>query len=149
MQMLIIDVPIHFTLFNRKLNAHGACLEYHAVVLQIMPIPVAKAIELLEPSVDCFLSSAAIRFCHPISFIQIITGHPALVGHAAVRAVCLYHFIVVEFVDKLVFKYLFVRPLTTWEWPIYPNDVACLKTHSNLISHTRTIVFVTMPLWVK
>jgi hypothetical protein len=135
-------------ILKHELSNDDCEAEKMLVFRQLVPKLRAQAFEILEASVDGFMTGASIVLCPSIR-----QGHPVLRDAdffiTPVASVGFNLFVWKKPVLESTPENLYVRPFSTRKWAIDPDNVTCLDAGSNLISNPCTIELVTVPFLVK
>ena len=113
-----------------------------------MPELLSKNAKLVQPPIDCLVSSSDFGLSSFVSCRKEVSRHSAFERQATIGAIDLNHFICIKHMPKLVLEYPLVRPLASWKRPISPHNVTGLDTHSYFIPDSRTFKLVAVPFGI-
>ena len=141
---IIFDLKRHPTLHYLTLDDAGASINNEVVLVPVAPVPGPQDVEVLEFAIDGLMPCHGILFHPPpLKFTLIVAGLANLVAIVALirfsKLSNRQRFTQGELEDFPVWK------ITTWVWPIHPNNPPSLDADAHLVPQTWPVKLMTEP----
>jgi hypothetical protein len=116
------------------------------VLVSIVSVYGLETVELLEPTVNCLVSSSSALLCFLVNKRNVFIGSSNCSSFTLVAIVGLDFLARSEHLFQSVSKDLEVGPLATGERAMEPDNISCLNTNSDLVAQSGSPELVGVPL---
>lgn len=126
---------------------HGE--KHNSVLLFRVPEHPLQAVELLEAAIDRLVPRTSTAL-HPLQFtdLPLAGDHEELVPIRA-PSIRQHLLVLIDHEDEIIPGDAKVRPCSTWEWTINPDNLSSLNADSNLVSQTSRLELVAKVLGIE